>query len=242
MRTAWVNAAARVARRASGPLRAATQEVKRAQRARSVKVRAALARPVWRAFKAQAAGRPLAVQLGCGVKRRDGWFNIDVDGKPDLFWDLRDGLPFVEDGVVDLIYHEHFLEHLGRGDALALLRDCHRTMTRHAVMRVAVPDLADVLAAYAAGKSDEQGAFDVEARAQYGETLLRSRGELLDLSLRAWGHRYLYDEADLVALLGRAGFAPVRRVAYRESEHPMFVGAETRPREESSLVVEAVRS
>jgi hypothetical protein len=156
----WVTTAVRAARRAARPVKAVARRLEGAQAAQGEKVRLALARRVWAAFKEEKEGQALALHLGCGTKRFEGWCNIDIDGAPELIWDLRRQLPFIDDGVVDAVYHEHFLEHLGRADGFALLCDCRRVMRRGAVMRVAVPDLSDVLAGYARGARDEPGVFD----------------------------------------------------------------------------------
>ena len=56
-----------------------------------------------------------------------------------LCWDLRHGIPF-PDGTFDAVYHSHFLEHLDRSVAPAVLRECGRVLKPGGIVRVVIPD------------------------------------------------------------------------------------------------------
>lgn len=78
-----------------------------------------------------------------------GWWNIDI-ADLKMFaqqyrynfaqMDLRQGLPNVQTGTVDLIYTSHFLEHLNYTEGLAFLRECRRVLKPDGCMRIIVPD------------------------------------------------------------------------------------------------------
>ncbi|MGH7041511.1 MAG: hypothetical protein ACREFY_05185, partial [Acetobacteraceae bacterium] len=53
--------------------------------------------------------------------------------------------------------------------------------------------------------------------------------QLLNEAMRLWGHQWVYDEADLRAVLGEAGFANCRNMAWRASSVPELRGLESRP-------------
>lgn len=57
--------------------------------------------------------------------------------------------------------------------------------------------------------------------------------------MRFWGHQFIYDETELIILLKEAGFLNVRRMPWRESEHPELRNLETRPYFDD-LILEAV--
>jgi predicted SAM-dependent methyltransferase len=74
----------------------------------------------------------MKLNIGCGHARRDGYVNIDKNGRyePDLVWDLeKTPYPF-DDNVVDEIVAHHVLTHLGRRTAtfVAIVRELHRIL------------------------------------------------------------------------------------------------------------------
>ena len=173
------------------------------------------------------------LHLGCGPNHLEGWVNIDVDEArdPDLVHDLSKGLPF-EDGSADLVYSEHFFEHLTLREGLALLRECKRVLRSGGVLRIAMPDLESTVHAYLHGWRDQVWVNDFPQ--------LDSAAHMLNMGLREWGHQYVYDFADLTMRLRTLGFDSVRRGGWGQSNIQEFVGLETR--EDSLLIVEATSS
>ncbi len=53
--------------------------------------------------------------------------------------DLNQPIP-LQDGSVDRILSEHFLEHVSRGTIAHVLRECHRLLRPGGIARIAVPD------------------------------------------------------------------------------------------------------
>ena len=68
---------------------------------------------------------------------------------------------------------------------------------------------------------------------------IQTRAEMINVSMRWWGHRYLYDGEELERRMRDAGFATIRRCGYGESTVAELAGLETRP--DSMLILEAVR-
>jgi hypothetical protein len=83
----------------------------------------------------------LRLNLGCGMKRFDGYINVDRFGEPDLRHDLESvPWPWPDDSVDEIIM-EHVLEHLGR-DATVYLdiwKEMYRVCRDGATIRVIVP-------------------------------------------------------------------------------------------------------
>ena len=151
------------------------------------------------------------LHLGSGKEHVDGWINIDSQPLPgvDRVLDLTNGLPFDD---VELIFAEHFIEHLAYADALALLRECRRALRDDGVLRLSTPNLDWVWASHYRLDLDEadqvRGCFAING------------------AFRAWGHQFLYNERTLTATLHDAGFAAVTRCEYGRSAHAALRGLE----------------
>src|ERR1019366_3932000 len=87
---------------------------------------------------------PIKMNIGCGQEPFQGWLNLDLDPetKADFLWDITDGLPFDNDSCA-FIYSEHFLEHLPIQDGVRFLAECHRSLQRGGVLRIAMPSLQE---------------------------------------------------------------------------------------------------
>lgn len=173
-------------------------------------------------------GRYDKLHLGSGARILDGWANLDIGGIGTLLWDLRKPLPLNE-RQVRFIYTEHFIEHVKRQDAALLLSNARQAMAPGAILRVSTPDLRKLADDYLNGR-----AVHMPHGGWYPETPC----QMLNEAVRYWGHVFLYDETELVALLGECGFSKIHRVAWGESEHAELRGLESRP-DFGDLIVEA---
>jgi predicted SAM-dependent methyltransferase len=170
----------------------------------------------------------MKLHLGSGTVRFEGWVNIDLDAPDaDMHLDLRAPLPF-GDSSVDLIMNEHFIEHVLREEALALLVECRRVLRPDGVLRLSTPDLKFLTTCYLSGKIDEWEGLWLPS------TLCRMMNE----GMRSWGHQFLYDAEELTGIMAEAGFTRVDYMSWRESEHAELVGREKRPYH-GELIVEA---
>ena len=82
----------------------------------------------------------LKIDLGCGSRKKDGWFGIDmVDGpEVDLVMDITQGLP-LSDNSVSKVYSYHMLEHLDRTHYANLFAELHRVCEPGATLDIWVP-------------------------------------------------------------------------------------------------------
>jgi predicted SAM-dependent methyltransferase len=90
-----------------------------------------------------------ALNIGCGERFHPEWTNLDLSFRHPRVrtYDLRRGIP-EPDGVFDVVYHSHLLEHFDPRSGLALLRECCRVLRRGGIVRVAVPDLEQIATIY----------------------------------------------------------------------------------------------
>jgi predicted SAM-dependent methyltransferase len=75
--------------------------------------------------------------------------NIDINPRnhPDLWLDIRSGLPFPPASVA-FIYTSHTLEHLPLAHVTGVLRECRRVLEPGGWLRIVVPDLLKAIKAY----------------------------------------------------------------------------------------------
>ncbi|MBW8190826.1 glycosyltransferase [Neiella marina] len=195
--------------------------------------------PIWLNMQKFAGCEQLKLNLGCGADQKEGWINIDSGdhfGQQglDIVHDLATGIPFPSNSI-DFIFHEHFIEHLTREQGKALTQECFRVLKPGGVLRIACPDLRQAVLDYL---NDE-----IKTREEFvkycSHWMDKSNAEILNLSMREWGHQYIYDEEDLTKLLREVGFseAAIRRAEVGKSDFSELASLETR---KDSLVIEAV--
>lgn len=81
------------------------------------------------------------VDLGCGERKKDGFFGIDISDYEgvDMVLDLRfTKLPF-ENGQLEHVYASHFLEHLEFEEVLFLMNEIYRCMAVEGILEIIVP-------------------------------------------------------------------------------------------------------
>jgi predicted SAM-dependent methyltransferase len=176
--------------------------------------------------------KPLKLNVGCGKVKLDGWVNIDIESGADLVLDVRKGLPFNQNSV-DFIYNEHFIEHLTFEEGRKILQNFHRCLKKGGVLRVATPDLDYVIQKYAYNWKEQEWL----SRPAY--QFIKTRGQMINVSFRAWGHQYLYNEEDLWNQLISVGFKSVIKYDFGLSNHSELFNLETRP--DSKLILEATK-
>lgn len=178
----------------------------------------------------------VAINLGCGKVKLDGFINIDVDknSDADIKADLTDCLRLLADQSIDLIYSEHFWEHLSSVEASQLAVEAFRVLKPEGRMRIATVDLDYVVHKYGFDWQN-QAWLDLESWA--GE--IKTRGQMLNKVMRAWGHQYLYNEEDLTVQLNASGFEDICRFSRGASSEERFWDLETR--HDSHLILEGIK-
>lgn len=102
-----------------------------------------------KAFTSSSANYSNYLNLGCGHHFHPGWTNVDFVSTAEgvIAADLTKGIPF-PDASFDFAYHSHLLEHFSRSDAEPFLRECCRVLRPNGILRVAVPDLEQIVKTY----------------------------------------------------------------------------------------------
>lgn len=169
---------------------------------------------------------------GCGPKPVPGWLNADARPAPgvELCGDIRDGLPLPDDGL-EYIVSIHALQELPYLDVVPALQQLRRVLQPGGVLRLSLPDLDRSIAAYQRNDPAYFHVPDEETRAISGKLIVQM----------TWygASRMLFTFEFAEELLRRAGFATVRRCAFRETGSRFRAIVALDDRERESLFVEA---
>jgi predicted SAM-dependent methyltransferase len=174
----------------------------------------------------------MKLNIGCGNVHKEGWINIDIAnlGAADIIHDATKPFPYENDSV-DFIYSEHFIEHITLADGLSFFKEAYRILKKDGVMRIACPDLDVTIDQFVNDSWREDF-----ARNSIPAT---TRCEMLDMTMRGWGHLYLYNYEEMEIRLKQCGFTQIERKELYKSFYPELENMETRWA--SFLVVEAVK-
>lgn len=175
----------------------------------------------------------MRLHIGSGPVAIDGWTNVDVTAYPgvDVVLDVREPWSFSD---VELIFAEHFLEHLTLAEGLAFLRECRRVLRADGVLRLSTPNLDWVWLTH----------YKPPAELTIEEQLIGCLE--INRAFHGWGHQFLYNFRTLELALRAAGFAEVVQREYGMSELEALRGLERHERhrdlpEAPSVVVAEAR-
>lgn len=156
--------------------------------------------------------------------------------------DIGEPLPF-DDAVVDWVYAEHLIEHVPLGIVIGWLGEVRRVLRPGGVLRLTTPDLE----LYVRGYLDQRGGFFARHRRRLrtlrvGPPMPERRAFMVNQIFYHFGHRWIYDEAELRYALAVAGFDgwQVSRRDYREGTRNDVAALDTGFRRDETLYLEAV--
>ena len=131
-----------------------------------------------------------------------------------------------------------------------MLRECLRTLKPKGRIRLATPDLKQIIALYTQPEADAQQAYIRwimdSFRPHVGEY---NPAHVINHSFHGWRHKFIYDGATLAGALDEAGFRHIERrepgISADErlrgiEQHGDYVGSEAAMRYET-MVYEAIK-
>ena len=172
--------------------------------------------PVVNAFKTQASrrkirmllkeGRDLCVEVGAGdVKGKNGWLTLDIAPHCDIYWDLRNGLPFPDNSLAK-IYSSHFMEHLTYEEGQLFLQECKRALKPGGTFSIAVPNARLYIDTYI-----QSGSLDPASIFKPAFHQTTAIDYVNYMAYMAGHHKYMFDQENLLFLLTATGFRNVRK-------------------------------
>jgi SAM-dependent methyltransferase len=168
----------------------------------------------------------------CGSVATPGWINSDIwPGKGiDLPCDIRNGLALA-DASIDVIVSHHGLNDLKIYEQVPALKELHRVLRPGGVVRMGLPDLDKLIAAYQANDPSMFCVWDWDTLAGNFIT------HMLWYNLTQTPFTYPFAEE----LFQKAGFKDVTRASYHETttRYPDIVSLDSRPNE--SFFIEATK-
>jgi predicted SAM-dependent methyltransferase len=164
------------------------------------------------------------LRLGAGRHLDDGWLSSDLVplAREVVYLDAAKPFP-IPSASFDFIVCEHMIEHVGLAGARSVLAECRRILRRGGVLRVATPDLSQLLRMMDEASADEDSQYYVAAL-NSEDPAIPGRDSAnpvytLNRVMHDWGHQFIYDEDTLTTLLVEAGFVGVTRCVPGVSDH-----------------------
>ena len=191
------------------------------------------------------------MQIGAGYNLLSGWLNTTLYpfAASTVYLDASQRFPIPSD-CFDYVFSEHVIEHLEFEEAATMLSESARILKSGGRIRLATPDLAQIIALYTQPQADAQREYIRwimdNFRPQIGDY---NPAHAINQSFHGWRHKFIYDEPTLVQALEAAGFGSITRVEPGQSgddnlrgieQHGDYVGSETAMRYET-MVFEAVK-
>ncbi len=151
----------------------------------------------------------MRLHIGSGPITLPGWTNVDIAPLPgvDVVLDIRQPWPFRD---VELIFAEHFIEHLSLVDGHNFFHASRGALCASGVLRVSTPNLDWVWVTH----------YKLPDETTVSEQMAGCLE--INRAFHGWGHRFLYNRAMLELSLRAAGFAHVEEKSYGESDHPLL--------------------
>lgn len=186
----------------------------------------------------------------------NGWRNLDrIDLRPwaqqhgysFTHWDVLNGLPY-DEGVVDLIFCCHMLEHLTYDEGGKFLAECRRVLKPGGVARFLTPDAGKLIRHYGCAMAEQQRRNnsgivsmldDFNELSPTAASRPTPAGKLYELLMAE--HKAIYDYETIDHVLKGAGFDKIERAKFRHSRNPLMQRETTDLYPELSLIVEVVK-
>lgn len=162
------------------------------------------------------------LQIGAGSNLLEGWLNTTLYPfkQNSYFMDATIRFP-IPDNTFSYVFSEHVIEHVLFEKGAIMLSESFRILKSGGRIRIATPDLAQIIKLYSQPQGDDQQQYIKwimdTFRPHIGEY---NPAHVINQSFHGWEHVFIYDEPTLQHALEQAGFVDVKRVHPNESDDP----------------------
>lgn len=157
--------------------------------------------------------------------------------------DISQPLPFA-DAAVGWVYAEHLIEHVPLPVAVRWLREVHRILVPGGRLRLTTPDLGKYVEGYLAGeKFFARHRRRVDLGIGVAPPMPARNAFMFNQIFYLYGHKWLYDQAELEYVLTQAGFEPaaIEPCSYRCGADAEIANLDQMFRNDETLYLEVVR-
>jgi predicted SAM-dependent methyltransferase len=152
----------------------------------------------------------IKINMGCGWRDfGEDWVHIDGGEYKHLDYKSISDLSQFGDGTVDLIYASHIIEYFDTEELEPLLEEWNRVLKAGGVLRVAVPDFAQISELY----HSKNYTLDKFIGLLYGR---------MPMGTETIYHKMVYDFDLLKEVLELNGFSNIKKYDWRKTEHASF--------------------
>ncbi len=166
------------------------------------------------------------LHIGAGHNHLPGWLNTDRDPNSGaVYLDAAEPFPF-EDATFDYVYSEHLIEHLPYEAGLFTLEECRRILKPGGRIRIATPDMERIVSLQYAPPGGVEERYARWLTESYFPEAAGRRWAVYAINqvFRGWGHRFLYDQHTLQAVLEKVGFTAIRPRSFGQSDDVNLIG------------------
>jgi predicted SAM-dependent methyltransferase len=197
----------------------------------------------------QHAQGPFKLHLGCGPDNRlSGWTNTDAFPMSEDVVKLDFTLPFAfPDEVCDAVFCEHSIEHVDVDDVERMLAEVYRVLKPGGVLRIVTPSLDAICRMMAEPNSTNAKTYlafhrlyskiDTRWPGRSGEE--STIADAVNYAFFGHGHKHLYGDAELAAMLAETGFANIQKLRAGAYRHAIFDGVDSHNKAIASWIRDA---
>jgi predicted SAM-dependent methyltransferase len=182
-----------------------------------------------RAINRYIAGHSVRKLHLSATKTLPGFLNSQITGQVPI--DITRPLPLA-DQTFDLIFSSHLIEHIHRKQCLSFLAEALRVLRPGGIQIIATPSAERIYRALY-GDDDQARQILVDDSSRFYDDGFLTPCHYANLSMRAFGHRFLLDRGFLEAACQRIGYSKVEVVSI-ENIHDQalrdYLGSSKSPR------------
>ncbi len=180
------------------------------------------------------------LQLGAGIRKVNGFINVDLSGA-DVNLDLTyKTLPWKDNSFKNIV-SQHLIEHLYIKDELIpLLKELYRILEKNGSVWLATPDLEKICRSYMEHKCADLVADRKKRMPEWNFEDYPTQHMMNDLFHQEGEHKNLFDFELLSWILNQAGFDQIEKISEKDLLS-QFPGFPERNDELQSLYVKAVK-
>jgi predicted SAM-dependent methyltransferase len=162
------------------------------------------------------------LHIGCSDNRLDGWLNTEYEFRVPLsvvFLDASRRFP-IPSNSFDFVFSEHMIEHVPLETAFTMLQECARVLKPGGRVRISTPPLEYLTKLLVQPTQQDEDYLLFHRREYSADSPVFTPAVAVADYYRKWGHQFVYDEPTLHALMTKAGFVSIEKVALNESSAP----------------------